>query len=68
MSYKYAVAIIKNGCEKILGVFETKEEADDFGMSNQLPEDAGLQYCFAGNFVGNTLCGNSISVYNTYNA
>ena len=68
MSYKYAVALMKNGCEKILGVFETKEEADDYGMSNRLPLEAGLQYCFAGIFVGNTPCGNSISIYNTYNS
>ena len=68
MEYKYAVALLKNGDEKILAVFKTKEEADDFGMSNKLPQDAGLQYCFASMFVGNSPCGVSISIYNSYNA
>ena len=68
MSYKYAVALVKNGYEKILGVFETKQEADDYGWANRMPEEAGLQYCFATSFIGNTPCGSSISIYNTYNA
>ena len=68
MKNKYAVALLKNGIEKILAVFETKEEADDYGMNNRLPEEEGLQYCFATSFVGNTPCGSSINIYNTYNA
>ena len=68
MSYKYAVALLKNGNEKILGIFETKEEADDFGASNPIPTEEGLEYCFASCFIGNTPCGSSISIYNTYNA
>ena len=68
MSYKYAVALMKNGDEKILAIFETKEEADDYGRENRLPEDAGLQYCFASCFIGDTPCGDSINIYNTYNA
>ena len=68
MSYKYAVAIMKNGDEKILGVFETRAEADEFGFNNRLPQEAGLQYCFATGFIGNTPCGSDISIYTTYNA
>ena len=68
MSYKYAVALLKNGEEKILAIFETKEEADDYGASNPIPSEEGLQYCFASSFVGNIPCGNSISIYNSYNA
>ena len=68
MSYKYAVAIMKNGNEKILGVFETRAEADEYGFNNRLPQEAGLQYCFATGFIGNTPCGSDISIYTTYNA
>ena len=68
MSYKYAVAIMKNGDEKILGVFETRAEADEFGFNNRLPQEAGLQYCFATGFIGNKPCGSDISIYTTYNA
>ena len=31
MKLRYAVALLKGGEEKILGVFNTKKEADDFG-------------------------------------
>ena len=68
MEYKYAVALIKDGDEKILGVFETRAEADEFGYSNLVPQDEGLQYCFASTFLGNTPCGSDISIYSTYNA
>lgn len=68
MEYKYAVALIKDGDEKILAVFSTKEEADEFGMSNPVPERDGLQYCFASMFCGNNPCGSDISIYSTYNA
>ena len=68
MSYKYAVAIMKNGNEKILGVFATRAEADEYGYNNTLPQEDGLQYCFATSFIGNSPCGDSISIYSTYNA
>ena len=68
MSYKYAVALMKNGKERILGVFETKAEADEYGYSNPIPQEEGLQYCFASSFLGNTPCGSDISIYSTYNA
>ena len=68
MEYKYAVALIKDGDEKILGVFETRAEADEYGYSNLVPQDEGLQYCFASTFLGNTPCGSDISIYSTYNA
>ena len=68
MSYKYAVAIMKNGNERILGVFETRAEADEYGYNNTLPQEEGLQYCFASSFIGNNPCGDNISIYSTYNA
>ncbi len=68
MSYKYAVALMKNGKERILGVFETRAEADEYGYSNPIPQEEGLQYCFASSFLGNTPCGSDISIYSTYNA
>ena len=66
MKFKYAVALLKGGEEKILGIFNTKDEADKFGNSNKLPSDAGLQYCFAANFKGAVPSG-SVKVYDYYN-
>ena len=69
MALKYAVAIIKGDNEKILGLFDTKEEADEFGMSNKLPREEGLQYCYSTLFSrGGIPKGNQIRVYTYYNA
>ena len=67
MDIKYAVALMKEGCETILGIFKTKGEADEFGRSNRIPSEAGLQYCFAAPFSGNRQIGNNIKVYDYYN-
>ena len=66
MKLKYAVALLKGGEEKILGIFNTKAEADSFGETNTLPTEAGLQYCFSAFFSGNVPKGN-FKVYDYYN-
>lgn len=66
MKLKYAVALLKGGEEKILGIFNTKDEADDFGKSNTLPGEAGLQYCFSALFKGDVPEGN-FKIYDYYN-
>ena len=67
MKKKFAVAIINGESETILGVFNTKEEADSYGMSNRIPHSAGLQYCFRAPFSKGMPIGNSRSIYNYYN-
>ena len=67
MSIKYAVALTDGINETILGVFKTKAEADNFGFSNRIPHEAGLQYCFASPFSKGRPHGNSIKIYNYYN-
>ncbi len=68
MKLKYAVALMKGENESILGIFNTKEEADRFGESNRIPSEAGLYYCFAARFSGGKPVGKNIRVYNYYNA
>jgi hypothetical protein len=67
MKIKYAVAIMTGEDETILGIFNTKAEADKYGYENKLPHSAGLQYCFASKFCGGVPIGNSIKIYNYYN-
>lgn len=67
MEMKFAVALLKGDEEKIMGVFDTKKEADEFGMMNPVPHEEGLQYCFSALFFGEELQGNSMSIYNYYN-
>ena len=67
MKVKYAVALMKGEQETILGIFNTKAEADNFGNKNRLPHSMGLQYCFASKFSKGVPVGNNISVYNFYN-
>ena len=68
MKTKFAVALMKNGDESILAVFNTMEEADIFGRSNPFPKDAGLEYCFSCPFLKGKPHGNSIRVHSYYNA
>ena len=65
---KYAVALINGENESILGVFNTKEEADRFGFATRIPKEAGLHYCFAALFAKGKPIGKNIKVYNYYNA
>ena len=64
---KYAVALFCGDEERIMGVFGTKAEADEFGMNNRLPREYGLQLCFSSLFAGDKPMGNSMSIYNYYN-
>ena len=68
MELKYAVAILKGDIEKILGLFDTKEEADRFGTENPISHDEGLQYCLSTFFKGSVPAGDSIKIYSYYNA
>ena len=67
MKQKYAVALLKGGCETILGVFGTKKEADDFGNGARIPKEAGLHYCFSAPFSDGKPIGNKIRIYDYYN-
>ena len=68
MKTKFAVALIKGENEAILGVFNTKAEADRFGEGTKIPREAGLHYCFSAPFAKGKPVGRSIKVYNYYNA
>ncbi len=69
MEKKYAVALLKGDLEEIMGIFDTKEEADEFGKNNIVPHERGLQYCFSTMFSrGGIPKGNHIRVYGYYNA
>ena len=67
MKMKYAVALMKGEEETILGIFNTKEEADLYGSSNRISHLVGLQYCFAAKFSNGLPVGKNIKVYNFYN-
>ena len=67
MDVKYAVALLSRGVEKILGIFDTKEDADRFGNSNKIDKSEGLQYCFSAPFVNDTPMGDFYNVYDYYN-
>ena len=47
MEYKFAVALLSAQGEKILGIFDTKEDADEYGRKHTVPGNMGLQYCFS---------------------
>lgn len=64
---RYAVALIAGDTEKILGVFNTKAEADAFGRSNRIPTEYGLQLCYSSLFLGECPVGADMSIYNYYN-
>ena len=68
MEYKYAVALINSEEEKILGIFDTKEDADEFGWQNTLPRSMGLQYCFASLFTRSGKPRGGIKIYDYYNS
>ncbi|MBE6644020.1 MAG: hypothetical protein E7612_01420 [Ruminococcaceae bacterium] len=67
MKLKYAVALMKGENESILGVFNSREEADKFGFSTRIPREAGLQYCFSAPFAKGKPVGKNIRIYNYYN-
>ena len=67
MKTKFAVALMKGESEAILGVFNTKEEADRFGEGTRIPREAGIHYCFSAPFSKGRPVGNNIKIYNYYN-
>ncbi len=67
MEFKYAVALLKGDEETIMGLFDTKEEADAFGVGNTVSHDEGLQYCFSSMFMAGVPQGNTVSIYDYYN-
>ena len=67
MKKKFAVALMSGEDETILGVFNTKEEADFYGTHNRIPHTAGLQYCFSAPFCKGVPIGKEIKVYSYYN-
>ncbi len=68
MNTKYIVALTKGDDKKILGTFDTKQKADDFGKSQRIPRCDGMVYCYAATFddEGNQ-CGASEKFYGVYN-
>ena len=67
MEFKYAVALLKGDDEKILGIFDTKEEADAFGTKHKISHEEGLQYCFSSMFLAGIPQGNNVRIYDYYN-
>ena len=67
MEFKYAVALLKGDDEKIMGIFDTKEEADAFGFGNTVSHEEGLQYCFASMFLAGIPQGDNMRIYDYYN-
>lgn len=68
MEYKYAVALINGDEERILGIFDTKEDADEFGENNIIPRSMGLQYCFSSLFTQKGKPRGGIRIYDYYNS
>ena len=67
MEYKYAVALLYQGEEKILGIFDTKEDADEFGNSNIVPHELGLQFCYSSLFTRTGIPRGDVRIHDYYN-
>ena len=67
MEFKDAVALLKGDDETIMGIFDTKEEADAFGRGNEVSHEDGLLYCFASMFRADIPQGNAFRIYDYYN-
>lgn len=68
MEYKFAVALLSHGEEKIMGIFDTKEDADKFGQENRVPHEIGLQFCFSSLFTRTGIPRGDMRIYNYYNS
>ncbi len=68
MEYKYAVALLNEAEEVIMGIFDTKEDADHYGREHRVPASCGLQYCFSSLFTRSGLPRGDIRIYNYYNS
>ena len=67
MKKKFAVALAKGESEMILGIFNTRDEADSYAHTNTVPHTAGLQYCFSAPFAKGKPIGKNIKIYSYYN-
>lgn len=68
METKYAVALLKGDEERILAIFDSREEADAYGQQNYIPHQEGLEYCFSALFRGDLPQGNAYHIHTYYNA
>ena len=68
MEYKYAVALLTHGEEKIMGIFDTKEDADEFVRNNIVPHEIGLQFCFSSLFTRTGIPRGDVKIYDYYNS
>ena len=68
MEYKYAVALLRHGEEEIMGIFDTKEDADEFGTQNIVPHEIGLQFCFSSLFTRTGQPRGDVRIYDYYNS
>ena len=53
--------------EKILGVFDTKAEADEFGLKHKVSFEEGLEYCFSSLFFMGVPQGDTMRIHDYYN-
>jgi len=60
--------LLSHGEEKIMGIFDTKEDADEFGRSNVVPHEYGLQFCFSSLFTRTGIPRGDVRIYNYYNS
>ena len=67
MEYKFAVALLTEGEERILGLFDTKEDADEYGRQHRVPRERGLQYCYSSLFTRTGQQRGDIKVNDYYN-
>lgn len=67
METKYFVALLNGDSEKILGIFNSKKEADAYGTANLIPHDEGLEYCFCAKVVDNQPQWDNIIIFDYYN-
>ena len=67
MEYKFAVALLMGESEEIMGIFDTKEDADEFGRNHTVSKDRGLQYCFSSLFTRNGKPRGDMRIYDYYN-
>lgn len=66
MEYKFAVALLTAGEEKILGLFDSKEDADEYGRQHKIPRERGLQYCYSSLFTRNGQQRGDMRAYDYY--
>ena len=67
MEYKFAVALLTEGEEKILGLFDSKEDADEYGRQYKIPRERGLHYCYSSLFTRTGQQRGDMKVYDYYN-